>query len=81
MLARLLPHELSDGQRIGKADGGGLLDQSLLTSPKFVSWNATLPMLVGASSGLPWSLVVQSRVKLEPFVLSTVTFSSVGVVL
>ena len=80
MLARLLPHAPSVGQRIGNAVGGGVLDQSVLTRPKFVSWNETVPTLCGAS-GVPASFVVQASVKLEPVVLLTVTSSFVGVAL
>ena len=68
-LARLLPHCTSDGQRIGNDVGGGVLVQSVLARPEFVSWNEAVPWLDGAPSGLFCPSVVHARTKLGPDVL------------
>ena len=50
--------------------------------PLFFSWNETKPVLTGAAGSLFSPTVVQSSWKADPLeVLSTVTFSFVGVVL
>ncbi len=67
--------------RIGKFEGGKLLDQSVLTSPAVVSWKAITPTLAGASGALPWSSVDHASTKLGPLTSRTVTFSVVGVLL
>jgi hypothetical protein len=81
VLARLLPHEAALSQSTGKPAGGALLDQSAATKPEFVSWMTTLPTLATASGSFAScsSCVVHASVKVEPFVLLTVTFSLVGV--
>jgi hypothetical protein len=79
VLARLLPHCVVVAHRTGNAGGGWLLVQSVVTRPRFVSWNTTWPMLVGASVELPCSSVVHASVKVAPFCSLTVTFSLVGV--
>ena len=66
-------------QRIGKVGGGGVLCQSVLTTPEAVSWKAIWPTLGGALGGLPRSCVVHSSRKALPFCSLTVTFSLVGV--
>jgi hypothetical protein len=76
-----LAHTSRDERIDAESDGGGVLDQSVLTRPKFVSWKETLPALCGASGGLFWPSVVQARTKLEPLWLLTVIASFVGVVL
>ena len=81
MLARLLLHCVGAAQRIGNVGGGGLLDQSVLTRPEAVSWNAISPRLTGAAGSFPCSSVVQESVNWSPFWSLTVTFSLVGVVL
>ena len=81
MLARLLPQRTGLAQRIGNACGGALLDQSVLIRPAVVSWNETVPMLSGASAGLPWPSVVHASTNDVPLLSLTVTFSFVGVVL
>lgn len=76
-----MPHEESDGQRIGNDVGGGVLVQSVSARPALVSSNDTVPWLDGAPSGLFCPSVVHPRTKFGPDVLLTVTFSLVGVVL
>ena len=77
----LLLHWLGVAHRIGKFEGGKLLDQSVLTSPAVVSWKAITPTLEGASGALPWSSVDHASTKLGPLTSRTVTFSAVGVLL
>ncbi len=56
-----------------------MLDQSVLTSPAVVSWNATVPWLTWAAGGLPSSSVVHASSNVLPACSLTVTFSFVGV--
>jgi hypothetical protein len=66
---------------MGKLEGGGLLDQSVLISPPGVSWKEIVPTLVGASGAFPWSAVVHASTNDVPLLSLTVTFSVVGTVL
>jgi hypothetical protein len=80
VLASELRHWFWLAHSTGKLAGGALLDQLVGSRPDFVSWNETVPVLVGAESGFSSPSVVQSRVKLDPTLeLSTVTFSFVTV--
>ncbi len=77
--ARLFPQRATCGQRIGNADGGGVLCQSVLTIPDEVSWNAIRPWACGAPAGFSSPCVVHSSRNALAFCSLTVTFSLVGV--
>ena len=72
-------HPVGDAHRTGNVGGGVLLEKSVLLKPALISWKATLPMLMGAAAGLPWSTVVQASVNPAPLLSLTVTSSFVGV--
>ena len=57
-----------------------MLDQSVLTSPAFVSWKETVPVEETEPSGFPRPSVVHPSTNRLPVWLLTVTDSSVGVV-
>ena len=73
-----MPQLEAEAQRTGQPDGGGVLDQSVLTIPLFDSWKDTVPAVWTASSGLSAPSVVHARVNDVPLLDLTVTFSVVG---
>jgi hypothetical protein len=75
-----LPQFRICGQRTGNEEGGGVLDQSVLTRPAFVSWKETVPVDETESAGLPRPSVVHPSTNRLPVWLLTVTLSRVGVV-
>ena len=78
MLETALPQPAACAQRIGKIAGGGVLAQSVLTIPAFVSWNDIVPADATVPSPLPRSAVVHASTKDAPAWLFTVTFSVVS---